>query len=231
MDEYAALQAYEQGDLLAAIVRVTPAAEALRAGATVASLGAVIELMTASQPAAENRTALGTLGAVADVVKALREAAAPGGDQRVLGKAALAVNELMFGHPANAAAAAAAGAAEALVLAVRGGDAPDQSTLPNALGAMGSLVNRHPARKEAAGAAGAVEAVVAVLRAHPDTEETQRLACNALWGLVFDCDANAARAQSAGARAPVEAARARFPENKGGSTMIQETTGNLLTRL
>ena len=72
---------------------------------------------------------------------------------------------------------------------------------------------------------------MAVRRAHPDTELTQQKACNALRLLLYDCDANVARAQSAGARAPVEAARARFPENKGDSTKLQETTGNLLERL
>eukprot|EP01048_Picozoa_sp_COSAG05_P017180 COSAG05_NODE_2308_length_3247_cov_3.259530_3_plen_373_part_00 len=233
MKEYSALQAYAQGEL-PAIVRVTPAAEALRAGATVASLTAVQKLVTASNTSkVENRTALGTLGAVADVVKAVHEAAAPGGDKRKLGNAVLTLNQLMFQNHANKAAAAAAGATEALVLAVRReADAPEQSALQDALTAMSSLVSHNSAiSRETAGAAGAVEAVVAVLRAHPDTEETQERACNTVWSLVCDCDANVARVKSAGARAPVEAARARFPENKGQPYNIQETTALILEEL
>ena len=40
-----------------------------------------------------------SLGAVAGAVKALREAVAPGGDKRVLGKAANTLVWLMFEHP------------------------------------------------------------------------------------------------------------------------------------
>ena len=175
--------------------------------------------------------ALGKLGVVADVVKAVREAAAPGGDKQVLLWGARALYHLVKYVPylsgkaasLNAAAGAAVGGVEALALAVR--DAPDQKALQYSLRAMSALIYNHPASVEAAGAAGAVEAVVAALRAHPDTQLTQEYACKALWRLMYGNSrdygglprnpmynppsvpnaANVTQAKSAGARALVEA--------------------------
>jgi hypothetical protein len=118
LPQYAALQAYAQGEELAAAVRVLPALEALRAGASVDSVRAMFELCSTAKAGKDhvvpNRTALGALGAAAPLVAAVRgaagEGAGAGGDATLAMWGCAALGNLVAGHPANQAAAVRAGA-------------------------------------------------------------------------------------------------------------------------
>jgi hypothetical protein len=185
LPEYAALQAYAQGEL-AAVARVLPAVEALRAGASVDSVRRVNELCWHDGKAdVPHQTALGALGAAALLVAAVRGAAGegPGGDAKLAQEGCSALANLVANIPANQTAAAAVGGLEAAVAALRAHPGVEL-VQDRGCYALYFLAWGHPANAAAASAAGGAELARAAQQAHPDSAGVQKWAKHALGQLA-----------------------------------------------